>query len=187
MKNLAVITVAAIMLTAATSISAQDNTQGAHSISINIPEVALLDLEGGSSITLAPTAPVEAGLALDFSSATNNAIWVNYSSIVAATKTRKVNAAITSGAVPAGLQLKVTAGTYAGVGKGTLGTAASQVTLTGTAQDVVTGIGSCYTGNGASSGHQLTYALSLTSADAYNQLLQANTPITVTYTISDDN
>jgi hypothetical protein len=186
MKNLAVITVATLILTSTINSFAQDNNQGAHSVSINIPEVALLDLEGGSSITLAPTAPTEAGAAFDFSSATNNTIWVNYSSIVASGKTRKVNAAITSGAVPAGLQLKVTAGSYAGTGKGTTGTAASQVTLSATAQDVVTGIGSCYTGNGASNGHNLTYALSLTSADSYNLLTQANTTITVTYTITDD-
>ena len=187
MKFLAVITTAALILTSAINVFAQDSDHGAHSVSINIPQVALLDLEGGSSITLAPTAPTEAGDALSFASATDNSIWVNYSSIIASGKTRTVNAAITSGTVPTGLLLKVTAGSYAGSGKGTLGTAGSQVTLSTTAQNIITGIGSCYTGNGASNGHNLTYTLELGSTDNYNQLVQANTSITVTYTITEYN
>ncbi|MBN1821747.1 MAG: hypothetical protein JW833_13590, partial [Prolixibacteraceae bacterium] len=87
MKRLTVIL--AIVLTATTNIFAQsDSNEGAHSVSINIPEVALLDLEGSSSITLAPTAPAEAGNPFDFSSATNSSIWVNYSSIVASGNSR---------------------------------------------------------------------------------------------------
>jgi hypothetical protein len=184
MKKLVLITVAVFLTT--TYLFAQDTNQGSHSISINIPEVALLDIEGGSSITLTPSSPIEAGLALDFSTATNNTLWVNYSSIVASGKARTISAAITSGTVPTGLTLKVTAGSYAGSGKGTHGSATSQVTLSGTGQSVITAIGSSYTGNGASSGHNLTYSLDLLNADSYTNLVQANTPITVTYTINDD-
>lgn len=187
MKNLAVITLTAIFLTTAINIFADDTNNGSHSISINIPEVALLDLEGGSSISLAPSAPTEAGAAFDFSSATDNSIWVNYSSVVAAGKSRTVTVAITSGTVPTGMLLNVTAGGYAGNGKGNLGTASPAVTLTSSAKNIITGIGSCYTETGASKGHNLAYSLVLDSADDYDGLVQGSTSITVTYTLTDDN
>ena len=87
MKKSVLITVF-VVLAASVNIYAQDDSDAAHSISINIPEVALLDLEGGSSITLTPDVPTEAGEAFDFSAATDNSIWVNYSSIVASGNSR---------------------------------------------------------------------------------------------------
>jgi hypothetical protein len=185
MKKLFLIT-ASVFLSTGILLAAGDNTQGSNSVSINIPEVALVDIEGGATVTLTPSSPTEAGDALNFSTATNNSLWVNYSSVVASTKARTISAAITSGTVPTGLVIKVLAGTYSGAGKGNFGTATSQITLSGTGQSVITGIGSCYTGNGTSNGHNLTYNLELQSADSYSSLVQDNTPITVTYTINDD-
>jgi hypothetical protein len=187
MKNLAVITLTALFLTSTINIFA-DDTKGAHSVSINIPEVALLDLEGGTAVVLEPTAPTEAGDAFTFTNATDQSTWVNYSSIVASGNTRTVSAAITTGTVPTGLALKVTAANaVAANGKGRLGTAQGQITLSATAQSIITGIGSCYTGNGQNSGSNLTYALELTSTDNYDELVQANTSITITYTLTEDN
>ncbi|MBN1822326.1 MAG: hypothetical protein JW833_16515, partial [Prolixibacteraceae bacterium] len=60
-------------------------------------------------------------------------------------------------------------------------------TLSSSSQEVITGIGSSYTGNGSGNGHNLTYALELTSNDDYDELVQGNTSITVTYTLTDDN
>lgn len=187
MKNLAVTILTAIFLTSVINVFADDTNNGSHSISINIPEVALLDLEGTTAITLAPTAPTEAGAAFDFSSATNSSIWVNYSSVVTSGKIRTVTAAITSGSVPTGMLLKVAAGSYTGNGKGNLGEAGSQITLSATAQDVIGGIGSCYTETGESKGHNLTYSLDLGSSDNYDDLVQGTTSITVTYTLTEDN
>ena len=185
MKTLAVITLTVLFLTSAATIFAQDTNTDSHDISISIPELALLDLEGGPSVSLSPALPTEAGDAFDFSGATDNSTWANYSSIVASGTARRVTAAITAGAVPAGLALKVTAGSYSGSGKGALGASAGQITLSSTAQDVVTGIGSSYTGNGVSNGHNLAYALELTSADDYDQLVQTNATVTITYTLTD--
>jgi hypothetical protein len=186
MKKAAVILAAILALAITNNVFAQDNTTSSHTVTISIPEVALLDLENSSTITLAPTAPTEAGEAFSFTSSTNNSIWVNYSSIVATGKLRKVTAKISSGTVPDGLLLKVAAGTYTGTGKGNLGEAAAQVTLDGTDKDLITGIGSCYTESGVSKGHQLTYSLSLNSVNDYDKLVKADTDLTITYTISDD-
>jgi hypothetical protein len=186
MKNLATITLTVLFLTATLNIFADDN-KGVHSVSINIPEVALLDLEGGTSVSLSPSEPTEAGDAFNFATATDASTWVNYSSIVASGNTRSVTAEITTGSVPTGLLLKVTASSDAAKGKGTMGTPASQITLSNTPKNIITGIGSCYTGNGETSGSNLTYALELNSVDDYNELVQANTSLTITYTLTEDN
>ena len=189
MKKLAVITVLALTLAISTSVSAQSDSHTAnHNVTLSIPQVILLDIEGGSAITLSADAPTEAGDALTFSSnATNNSLWLNYSSIApSASATRKITAKLDNSA-PSGMALKVTAGTYAGSGLGTKGSTAGPKSLTTTATDIVTGIGSCYTQSGANKGHQLTYSLELSASNdaAYSALVQGNTTLSVTYTIVD--
>jgi hypothetical protein len=169
-----------------------DDQDDVHDVVISIPEVALVDLEAasGTSINLGPAAPTEAGLPLDFSGQTNSDIWLNYSSIksTANDPTRDITAAITSGVLPAGMALDVTAAADAGNGDGLMGSSAGAVTLTGSAQDVITGIGSAYTGDGVNNGHNLTYALSLAAAAGSYAALDADdaTTIQITYTISDN-
>lgn len=173
------------------SVNAQDSNQDAHNVVIGIPEVALLDLEAvnGTSITLGPTAPVEAGNAVDFNSV-DNSIWINYSSIIGSTTepSRNVAVQITSGTVPAGTELSVLAASDAGNGDGTMGSPTPTVVLTSTAQNIITGIGSAYTGNGVNKGHNLSYALNLSSAaGSYAQLDFDNSDtVVITYTLSDN-
>lgn len=189
MKKSVLITLAIVISTVINSsaiVKPGDTNEDSHSVSVNIPEVALLDLEGTTAITLTPTSPAEAGDPFDFSSAFNKSIWVNYSSVVKEGKSRTVTAAITTGSVPAGLNLKVTAGTYTGTGNGTLGKPSAKITLSETAQKVITNIGSCYTENGSGKGHNLTYELELISDSKYNELVEGNTPVTITYTLTDD-
>lgn len=186
-----VIIVLSFLILGAVKLYAGDDNQKTHSISINIPEVALLSLEGGTSISLTPTAPTEAGGAFDFSTAVNNDIWVNYSSIISGQASRNVTAQITSGTVPSGLAIKIKASEYSstgGGGKGTFGISTGVITLDGTAKNVLTGVKSCYTGTGENNGHNLQYTLELDSntQDAYSLLSEGSTPITVMYTLTDD-
>ena len=114
---------------------------------------------------------------------------MNYSSIIGSTTepSRDVTVAITTGTVPGGMTLKVVAAADAGNGAGTMGTPTAEVTLSSTAQDIVTGVGSCYTGNGTSNGHQLSYTLTLTAPANYGDLdFDDATTLTVTYTLSDN-
>lgn len=166
---------------------AQDGPNDQHTVNISIPEVFLVDVEpaGQNTISLAPTSPTEAGLGLDFTSCTNSTLWLNYSSVVEnATTTRKVTAQITGGSVPTGVDLKVSAAAAASGSEGTVGTPAGTITLSSTAQDLITGIGSCFTGDGSSKGHNLTYSFSL-QPNNYGQVYSlASAGITVTYTIT---
>ncbi|MHB1108193.1 MAG: hypothetical protein ACYCZ2_17695 [Lutibacter sp.] len=162
-----------------------------HLVNINIPEVALLDLKvasGTTEITLNGTAPTVAGDAMNFDNATDSSIWMNYSSIVKGNFSRKIFVAL-SDDVPNGLKLTVVASELSTGGAGTLGTASGELTLSTAEQDIVTGIGSTYSGNGSSKGRNLTYKLNFADTDTPNyaalRFLDA-VPLTVTYTLTDN-
>lgn len=167
---------------------AQDTSTYAHDVIINFDEVALVDLEGPGGvveITLNATASAtEAGEAADFGTVSDNTLWLNYTSIVGNEASRDITVAITNGALPAGISLDLVAAADAGNGDGTIGTPSAQLTLSGVAQNLVTGIGSAYTGTGVSNGHNLTYSLGIVDfslLDADN----SGAVVEVTYTITD--
>lgn len=151
---------------------------------LNLPTVALLDIEpSNASITLALQAPVQAGSPVTIPS-TNTSKWLNFTSAITTGGSRRITAQITAGAVPAGVRLKLNLGSYTGVGAGTLGTPLSNIYLSTTSQNIVTGIGAAYTGTGSTNGYNLTYSLEI---DNYGQLRHnlSNT-VTITYTITDN-
>ena len=169
----------------------QDDNDDVHNLIINLPEVALLDLEaaGAKDISLGPDAPTEAGEALDFSNESNSELWINHSSIVGAKSDPKKNITvqITSGALPSAMLLSVVVHKDAGAGDGTIGTPTTSLVLNNKAQNIITGLGSAYTGNGPTRGHRLTYSLAFdTKKGAHTNLDfdRANT-LTITYTLSD--
>ncbi|SFZ95687.1 hypothetical protein SAMN05216324_1128 [Chryseobacterium limigenitum] len=173
------------------NLNAQDTNTDNHTITVSIPEVALVDIEPAATknITLGFTAPTEAGLPIT-PNANDTTLWLNYSSIKSvADPTRNVSVKLN--AVIPGIDIHVTAAAATGAGAGTLGTPSAQLTLSAVDQTIVSGIGSAYTGNGANNGHNLTYALAAGSGPggiaAYADLQAAATTVaTVTYTISDN-
>lgn len=178
---------------------AQDTDEAGHNVSFVIPEVALLDLErtGGVDISLSPDSPTEAGDPLDFSSITNDEVWLNYSSIVGElddglglggllTSSRKVTVRASAALATFPADLKVTAGLCT-TGDGTRGVpVVGGVTLTLVDQNLITGIGSAYTGDGVDNGHQLTYTATQKTGSTYAALRYGTETVTVTYTLSDD-
>jgi hypothetical protein len=167
MKTYKKILVAALLGVVSVSANAQDDNTDAHNIVVSIPEVALLDLEAsaGTSIELGPDAPLEAGEMVSFPSQ-DNSIWLNYSSIVGSTTepSRNVTVQISSGSVPAGTFIEVEAAADAGNGDGTMGAPSSALTLSTAPQNILTAIGSAYTGDGVNNGHNLSYSLDLLPA-----------------------
>lgn len=177
--------------TLSSNLKAQDTNTDNHTVTISVPEVALVDIEPSATknITLGFTAPTEAGNPLTPNTA-NSTLWLNYSSIKSvADPTRNVSVSVN--AIIPGIDIHVTAAAATGSGGGTLGTPAAQLTLSATDQTIISGIGSAYTGNGANNGHNLTYALAAGSGPGgvavYADLqATATTVATVTYTISDN-
>lgn len=193
MKNLHLSIVMLALIVASTTLSAQADTKtDSHTIGIGIPEVALLDIEPSASknLTMTFVAPTEAGLPIA-PPTDNTSLWLNYSSIKAAAAPDNVRAvSVKLTAVIPGVDIKVTAAAKAGVGFGTFGTPSAQLTLTATDQNILTGIGSAYTGNGATNGHNLTYNVNygsgVGSTANYADLTASTNTATVTYTISDN-
>lgn len=166
---------------------AQDTKTDNHTVAITIPEVAILDLELSTSKNLIMNfvAPTEAGNPIT-APLNNTTLWLNYSSIVEPTgvdASRTVS--VKTSAVIPGVDIKITAAADAGAGAGTKGTpVGAGVTLTTADQALINTIGSSWTDTGVSKGHQLTYAVSLTSGATYGSLVSGTTTVTVTYTLS---
>ncbi len=151
----------------------------AYNVSLTLPQVALMDIEQATSISLNPTKPTEAGSRLA-NPANNTTKWLNYTSAVASGGSRTISASINQ-TVP-GIDIKLQAASASGSGGGTLGTPSSQVTLSTVPTTIISGIGGAYTGNGVGNGHQLTFSA---VPNNYTNLNASNNTVTVTYTISD--
>jgi hypothetical protein len=171
-------------------LQAQSN-QSSHKANIEIPEVALLDLvsEEAGQTNLTVSAPTVAGNKLDVSTAQqNNGVWLNYSSIIRSQNHRRKVIAVVQGEIPAGLQLFVEASQPMGQGNGTIGQPIGKVALSGQPADVISDIGSCYTGKGVNNGHLLTYRLETdNSGDSMADLIQHQALLQVVYTLTDHN
>lgn len=199
MKNLSIIFATVLLFAGVTVSNAQDDNNADHRVGITIPTVALVDVEGSGGaidISLTPTiSNLEAGNAVNFASASNSSLWLNYTSIISGNSNngngngnsdeRKINVKLDeSDNLPAGVSLILSVGNITS-GKGNKGDAVSgSITISEDATDVVTGIGSCYTESGTNKGHQLTYGLQMDN-DNYADLLANDYSVTVTYTITD--
>ncbi|BAP33649.1 uncharacterized protein CHSO_4612 [Chryseobacterium sp. StRB126] len=187
------LTVAMSLFAAAISgnLSAQDSNTDSHTITISVPEVALVDIEpaAAKNITLGFTAPTEAGSPI-LPSAANTTLWLNYSTIKSDTKPSR-SVSVKLNAIIPGIDVHVTAAAPTGAGAGALGTSAGLLTLSAADQTIISGIGSAYTGNGANNGHNLTYALAAGSGPggvaSYSDLLAKPSILaTVVYTLIDN-
>ncbi|MGC9353273.1 MAG: hypothetical protein ACP5D9_05510 [Mariniphaga sp.] len=161
-----------------------------HKINIEIPEVALLGLvsEESGGINLMAVAPDEAGSPLNLAEIQNhNGIWLNYSSIIRSQNHRRKVVAVVLGEIPQGLRLVVEAAEASG-GGGMLGKPTGIVYLSEEPVDVISDIGSCYTGKGISAGHLLSYRLE--PDNNLNNIVkqeQTQTTLQVVYTLTDHN
>jgi hypothetical protein len=177
------LTIVSLVFVAGIAIAQTPDTNVAtHAVSITVPAVSLIDIEGGTTISLNPVAPIEAGLTFT-APAANSALWLNLTSIVPASQTRTVNVSMT-GTLSEALSVTVQAASPTTSGNGTKGTpAGGALTLTGTDQAIITGIGSGYTGDGGASGFNLTYNLVIDNTQTAN-LLATTSNLTVTYTMT---
>ncbi|WP_294302195.1 hypothetical protein [uncultured Chryseobacterium sp.] len=156
-------------------------TTGSRTITLTLPVVTQMDVEPAGSIILNFTAPTEAGNPV-IVPLVNTTKWINYTSAIALSgATRRIAASI-SQIIP-GTDIRIQAAAASGSGGGALGLPSGQVVLTTTGQTIISGIGGAFTGNGTNNGHQLTISLTINSyADLTSR---SNTPIVITYTITE--
>jgi len=180
------ITIFLLFLLIGVCFASGDNTE--HKATVSIPNVALLSLqyEGNSNVGLVETSPSTAGSIVDFVGNTKTSVWVNYSSICRKDQKRKITATVV-GEIPKGLIVKLRTESSVGGGKGELGESNGIVILSNTPSDVISGIGSCYTGKGINNGHLLSYEFEI-DKDQFSQKTEKGiTSVSVLYTLTDDN
>lgn len=168
-----------LLLFFAPNLWAQDNT-GTNEITMGIPELQLLATTN-STLNLELTTNT-AGEAIQ--SGAQDSSYVQVSSIVPTVgTTRTIEASYD--AIPAGTELVVSATEPSnGNQGGTIGVGLADITLTTTATDIITGIGSCYTGTAADDGYKLVYSWSAATG-AYGDIVATSSQVTtVTLTIT---
>lgn len=152
-------------------------TTGNRTVTVTLPVVTLMDVEPAGTISLNYTAPPEAGNAVAVPTA-NTTKWINYTSAITAFGVSKRITVSINQVIP-GTDIRIQAAAASG---GILGSPSSQITLTTTAQ-TISGIGAAFTGNGVNNGHLVS--ITLTTNTYANITARTNSPIIITYTITE--
>jgi hypothetical protein len=157
-----------------------DSNVATSTVTLGLPEVALLKVNAGViTLTLEHQ---DAGESVEPSKSDSTARLLVSSVIRSSART--LSAKITSGSVPAGTQLSLTAMTPNTSFVGTSGTLGSQVVLDATDRTIVTGIGTCYSGTNTNDGFPLKYTFALAEG-AYGSLrATTGTQVVVTLTLT---
>jgi len=158
---------------------AQVYTTNVFTITIN--DVSLIRINPLSTISMNLLATVAGETT---SPKSNSTAYLQLTSIAPANQTRRIMASVTTGTVPAGTLLYLTASSCS-TGGGDHGTPSGQITLLKNINTtLINGIGSGYTGSSATNGFNLTYYWSVDPANYALLRAIASAPITVTYTIT---
>ena len=160
---------------------------GQVSVSFSLPEVALVDVEpdDDNSIQFTILPGTESGEKPEVGNASNNSLWLNYSSALPANlSSRSITAEVSQGVVPPGIQLFLEASHFQGNGRGIRGQSSGKIELTGSPRPVISGIGNCYTGDGINSGHQLTFSIAIDDAAEMGSAGEHN--FVILYTLTDN-
>ena len=129
-----------------------------------------------SSVSLTIVNPVTPGN--QPANPTSTSTYAQYSSTVASGVTRRITAARGAITPPTGCELRLTATPVSGQG-----TSAGQIVLSIIAQNIVTGIGGCATGTGATNGANLAYTLQINTMTSL--VANQNRSATITLTMTD--
>lgn len=183
------------------TITAQDDVpknKSNHDVSISVPDIATIGIAGPAgdetTISLTPDLTnIEAGEKVDFGSASNNSLWLNYTSITGQPgngngkgqgKARKIKVELEDN-LPIGMDLFLEVGP-ANSGSGQIGKPMQEKTaLKKGPTTVVENIGSCFTGTGEGNGHRLTYSLGV-KENQLDMVMAESFSVQVLYTITEN-
>ncbi len=164
-----------------TQVQAQSNV-AAHSVSLGLPEVALL-ATGGSGINLTLSAASSAGEAVEQSIADSSA-YVQFSSVISDASPRTLSAKYT-GTMPAGTTLSAMVLAPNSNAVGTTGTlVATDVTISAVDATLITDIGSCYSGTANDDGYRMRYTWGLDNPAANYADIRATAAANITVTLT---
>lgn len=162
-------------------INAQDKSSVNTQLVFRIPAVSLVDFAGSEK-----RVSYKSGVGAEqiITPSTLDKTWLNYSSISDGNSTNVISVNLSSGEIPAEIKIKLSVGNDVGAGAGKMGTPVGTIVLSPYPQDIIVGIGSCYTGRGVEKGHRLTYSWEWLPEYEINQSAIENLEIGVIYTIT---
>ena len=180
MKGLVTFFIVCLLSLMCANIFAASDT-ATHDIQMDVNEVVLIDINNTGTLTLSTTAPANGGEDVTGETDSTSKL-LQYTSLVASGTTRNIQVSWSGaldGACPAGTHLEAEAITV----PGSCGSAvASGVTVSAVDQNIITAIGSCATGTGAS-GAQMEYRYVV---DTVSSLLVGDTnSVRLVFTLTD--
>ncbi|MCX6256439.1 MAG: hypothetical protein NTW49_00825 [Bacteroidia bacterium] len=108
--------------------------------------------------------------------------WLNYTILVTPNEpTYSISVQIVSGIVPSGVDIKLKVLPCTVSGKGIPGTPVGEIRLSHIPQVIIDNIGTCFTGSGTRTGHQLIYSVDIKD---YDKLQAQGTAIYLLFTIT---
>ena len=147
---------------------------------LSIPTLSLVGFAGSDNFTY----NTGNGAEQIITPSTLDKTWINYSSVVDENSTNIISVSLSPGNYPAEITINLEVGPDAGAGAGTTGMPTGKIALTTQAQEIITGIGSCYTGQGVKKGHQLKYTWDWLPPYDLNHSLNDNMEVSVIYTLT---
>ncbi len=171
---------------------AQDQMESAHdvNVSFNVPKTNIIDIASlnGNDIIFSPIDIDAVSTGMDFS-LVNNELWLNYTVVKSdAFSPKKINVSATATNFPQGMSLKLKIDPDAQQGKGEIGTPVfgfQNLIPDASPIEIISNIGSCFTGNGSNKGHNLHFKLDYDNTYYDELTTNFNTIIILTYTITD--
>ncbi len=155
-------------------------------VRFSVPEIAVVDIEPDyNNIEFSVNASASPGGEPVVENVSNESVWINYSSAIRLTgNKRMINVQISDNDVPPGISFYIEASAASGLGSANQGISTGKVRVTHEPRPIITGIGSCYTGDGVNMGHELHYFLEISDFTKIESA--ANQVFTVMYTITDN-
>lgn len=161
------------------------SAQVSHQVTISVPKIALIGIAGTGDDQFRIGQGQEAGHRIAITRNKISGIWLNYTSVVSAeNRSHKVMAAM-SGSLPEALQILIEASPCTGSGNGKAGKPTGSKVLSGEPVEIISDIGSCYTGKGVNNGHELVYTLQWKDENNMSGLHVGNSSVEIVYTISE--
>ena len=182
MKKKVISLAMAVVLTIAV-LNAQNTAS--HQVSVSIPEVALIGLTATeSSVGIPGHNTNEVIQTLDISEMNISEVWLNYTSVPENSQRYRKIIAMLSGTLPNGIKLSVEASPFTGTGKGKTGTSCGKKILSAEPSEIISDIGSCYTGKGEHNGHLLSFSVEV-DQNRYKEVQPREMRnLSITYTLS---
>ncbi|MEA4936153.1 MAG: hypothetical protein VB102_05860 [Paludibacter sp.] len=184
-KKLLVISIVLLSSLLTFSAMGQDTNTSSNTLSLGLSEVSLI--KGSTAPVSLILTPQSAGLAVK-PSVSDSTARVLVSSVITGSNFRTMSVVFT-GDLPGGTYLKLKAkdpnGNFVG-GKGAVEPEVTYTTNGGAAQNIITGIGTCYSGTGSDDGYKLLYTFGVSaSTENYGDIRAVGgQTVTATFTLT---